>query len=164
MGARSGALAKEFEIKAQEARATLQKLGDADWRKVTEAEKWSVGVTAHHVASTFEVVPDVVRAVTAGRSLDGFELGRIDEINARHAVDHAGCSKAETIELYDKGVAAAAAAIRELSDEDLTKSGTLATGVPPLTAEQIISLGLLNHIDEHFGSIRKTIGAKGEGR
>jgi len=34
----------------------------------------------------------------------------------------------------------------------------LLTGAPPITAEQIITMGLLNHIDEHFGSIRKTVG------
>src|SRR6266536_1190929 len=27
----------------------LEKLSEADWTKVTEAEKWSVGVTAHHL-------------------------------------------------------------------------------------------------------------------
>jgi hypothetical protein len=31
------------------------------------------------------------------------------------------------------------------------------TDVPPMTAEQLIMLGLLGHIDEHVGSIRKTI-------
>jgi len=51
MGARAEALAKEFEGKAQEATAILETLSDADWKKITAAEKWSVGVTAHHVAS-----------------------------------------------------------------------------------------------------------------
>jgi hypothetical protein len=31
-------------------------------------------------------------------------------------------------------------------------------GAPPMTAEELITLGLLNHIDEHFGSIRRTVG------
>ena len=50
MGAKTDALATQIEGKAREAIATIQKLGDADWKKVTAAEKWTVGVTAHHLA------------------------------------------------------------------------------------------------------------------
>ena len=41
MGAKSEALAKQFQTKAQEATAVLEKMTDADWQKVTDAEKWS---------------------------------------------------------------------------------------------------------------------------
>ena len=58
MGAKSEALAKQFETKAQEAAAILEKLSDADWKKVTEAEKWTVGVTAHHLASVLEPIAE----------------------------------------------------------------------------------------------------------
>ena len=158
MGAKSEALAKQFEAKAQEAMATLEQLSDADWKKVTEAEKWSVGVTAHHLAGALEPISRMVEAVGAGQSLHGFGLDRLDEMNAKHAKDYADCTRAETIALHKKGVAAAAATIKGLSDEQLAKSGTLAPGVPPMTAEQLITRALLDHIDEHFGSIRKTIG------
>jgi len=57
-----------------------------------------------------------------------------------------------------KGAAAAAAVVRDLSDEQLAKSGIVFAGMPPMTAEQLVMRGLINHIDEHFGSIRKTIG------
>jgi hypothetical protein len=30
--------------------------------------------------------------------------------------------------------------------------------MPPMTAEQVILGALLLHIDEHYGSIRKTVG------
>jgi MFS family permease len=38
------------------------------------------------------------------------------------------------------------------------KSGTVFTDAPPMSAEQLVMLGLITHIDEHFGSIRKTVG------
>jgi len=41
---------------------------------------------------------------------------------------------------------------------ELAKSGTVFTDAPPMTAEQLIMLGLLGHIDDHLGSIRKTVG------
>ena len=60
MGAKAEALAKQFETKAAEATRAMRGLGDADWKKVTEAEKWSVGVTAHHVAGSHEQISELI--------------------------------------------------------------------------------------------------------
>jgi len=158
MGAKGEALAKQFEAKAREAMATLEQLSEADWKQVTAAEGWSVGVTAHHLAGALEAVSGMVKAVAAGQSLGNFRLDMLDEMNVRHAKDHADCTRTETIGLHRQGAAAAAAAIRGLGDEQLAKSATLGPGGPTMTAEQLITRGLLNHIDEHFGSIRKTVG------
>jgi DinB superfamily len=158
MGAKSEAFAKQFEAKAQEATAVLEKLSDADWKKVTDAEKWSVGVTAHHVAGSHEGIANIIKAVVAGQSLGNFTMDMLHEMNAKHAKDYADCGKAETIELHKNSVAAAAAVVRGLSDDQLATSGTVLTGAPPMTAEQIITGILINHIDDHFGSIRKTVG------
>jgi PhnB protein len=155
---RSEALAKQFEAKAAEAIATLQRLGDADWRKVTQAETWSVGVTAHHLAGVLEAISGMIETVASGRPFESFNPAAIDEMNARHARDYASCTRAETIELFRNGVAVAAATIRRLSDEQLTKSATVMATMPPMTVEQLIAAGLLAHIDDHFGSIRKTAG------
>jgi DinB superfamily len=158
MGAKSEAFAKQFEAKAQEATAVLEKLSDADWKKVTDAEKWSVGVTAHHVAGSHEGIANIIKAVVAGQSLGNFTMDTLHEMNAKHAKDYADCGKAETIELHKKGAAAAAAVVRGLSDDQLARSGTVLTGAPAMTAEQVITGILINHIDDHFGSIRKTVG------
>jgi hypothetical protein len=82
----------------------------------------------------------------------------IDEMNARHARDHAGCTKAETIALLRKGVTAAAATIRRLSDAQLAKSAKVMSTMPPMSVEQLVTGALLGHMDEHFGSIRKVAG------
>jgi PhnB protein len=155
---RSEALARRFEVKAQDALATLERLSDADWGKTTATEQWSVGVTAHHLAGALEPVSSMVRAMAAGQSLERFRLDTLDERNARHATEHAGCTKAETVALYRKGVATAAATIRALRDEDLAKRATVVPGAPPMTVEDLIARALLGHIDDHLGSIRKTVG------
>ena len=61
MGARADALAKQFEESVNHMSETIEKLTEADWKKVTSAEKWTVGVVAHHVAvtSTLAVSPPV---------------------------------------------------------------------------------------------------------
>jgi DinB superfamily len=158
MGARSDALAEQFEAKAQEAAAIVENLSDADWKKVTEAEKWPVGVTAHHLASALEAVTGIVSTIAAGQSRGHFTRAMLDEMNARHAQEHAHCTKAETIALLKRGAAAAAAVVRGLHDEQLATSGTVFTDAPPMTAEQLITGGLICHIDAHVGSIRKTVG------
>ena len=158
MGAKSEQLAKQFEAKSRDAMATLEKLGEADWKKVTEAEKWPVGVTAHHLASVLDPISSMIKAVAGGQAPGDLSMEMLDEMNARHARDFAGCTRAETIDLHRKGSATAAATIRGLSDAELAASGTVLKGLPPMTAEQVIAGGLLGHIDEHYGSIRKTVG------
>src|SRR2546421_6848260 len=63
MGAKTEALARQFEGKARDAVATLEKLGDADWKKVTAAERWTVGVTPHHLAGGLGAVADIVPGI-----------------------------------------------------------------------------------------------------
>jgi hypothetical protein len=158
MGAKTEALAKQFEAKAQEATAVLEKLSDADWKKVTDAEKWTIGVTAHHVAGSHESIAGIIKTVAAGQSIPNFTLDMLHASNAKHAQDFANVSKADTIALHKKGAAAAAAIVRGLSDDQLAKSGTVLTGMPAMTAEQVVADILINHLDDHFGSIRETVG------
>ena len=158
MGARTEALAKQFEAKVQELTTAIEKLSDADWKKTTEAEKWTVGVVAHHVAGSHEPIVGIVTAVATGQAMPPFTMAMLDEMNAQHAKENAGCTKADTLALHKKGAAAAAAAVRGTDDGALPKTGTVLTGMPAMSVEQIISGILIHHIDDHLGSIRKTVG------
>ena len=157
MGAKSEMLARQFEARAQEVLARLEELSESDWKTVTAAEKWTVGVTAHHVAGVLETIARVVAAVATGQAPAGFRPEIIDEMNARHAKDYVDCTRADTIELHKKGAALAAAAIRGLDDDHLGRTALLLGGAP-MTAEQVILGGLFAHIDDHFGGIRNTLG------
>jgi Mycothiol maleylpyruvate isomerase N-terminal domain len=158
MGAKSEALAKQFEAKVQEAVSVIEKLSDAEWKKVTEAEHWTVGVTAHHLATAFEPVAGIVTTIVTGQSRGNFTKAMLDEMNARHAQEHANCTKAETIALLKRGAVTAAAVVRGLDDDQLAKRGTVFTDAPPMTVEEVIASGLITHIEAHIGSIRKTVG------
>ena len=115
-------------------------------------------MTAHHIAGAYEPVAHIITTIASGQALPHFTTQMLDEMNAKHAVEFAGCTRGETIALHTKGAAAAAAAVRALSDEQLARSGTVFAEVPPMSAEQLVMRGLVNHIDEHVGSIRKTVG------
>jgi predicted solute-binding protein len=158
MGAKSEELARQFEALASEVVAVVETLSDADWMKVTEAERWTVGVTAHHLAGAFEGVARWCAAIASGQSLGDFTGAMIDEMNARHAKEQAHCTKAETIALLRKGAAAAAAVILGLTDDQLAMSARVFTDTPPMTVEQLVTGGLIIHIEEHVSSIRKTVG------
>jgi DinB superfamily len=158
MGAKTESLAKQFEAKARETAAVIEKLSDADWQKVTTGEKWTVGVTAHHLAGAFEPVAGIVSAIAAGQARGGFTRALLDQMNAQHAKECASCTKAETLALLEQTTSKAAAVVRGLSDEQLQTSGIVFTDAPPMTVEQMIMGGLILHIDEHLGSIRQTVG------
>jgi hypothetical protein len=138
--------------------AVIEKLSGADWKKVTDVEHWMVGVTAHHLASALEPGAGIVSTIVSRHSWGNFTRATLDEMNARHAQEHANCTKAKTIALLKSSAVAAAAVVRGLHDDQLAKSGTVFTDVPPITVEQVITSGLIAHINAHFGSIWKTVG------
>ena len=158
MAAKAEALAKQFETKVQEATAVIEKLSDADWKKVTAAEQWPVGVVAHHVAHSHEGISQIVKTVASGQPMPHFTMDMLHQVNAQHAKDHASCTKAETLALHKKNGAAAAAVVRGLTDAELAQTGTVLAGNPAMSVEAIVNAILINHIDDHFGSIRKTLG------
>ena len=48
--------------------------------------------------------------------------------------------------------------MRGFSDAELDASGTVMAGMPPMTTQQVVESILINHINDHMGSIRKTVG------
>jgi hypothetical protein len=159
MSARTEALARQFEAKAAEMSTTLEKLTDADWKKTTGGEKWTVGVTAHHVAGAHEPIAGIVKTLASGQTMPEFTPAMLDDMNRQHAQEHAQCTRAETLALHRKGAAQAAAVVRGLSDVDLEKSGTVLKGMPPMTVQQVVENVLINHVDEHLKSIQATVRA-----
>ena len=85
-------------------------------------------------------------------------MDMLNEGNAKHAKEFANCTKDETLALHKKGAAAAAAAVRGLSDAELDRSATVLAGMPAMTRATDVEGILIDHVDDHLGSIRKTIG------
>lgn len=157
MGARGETFAKQFETKVQEATTVMEKLSDADWKKVTAAEKWPVGVTAHHVASAHQGIGGIMKALADGKGGPNIPMEGLHQMNAQHAKEFAGCTKSETIDLHKKNAAAASALLRTIDDAAFDKSGPVFTGAPAMSAAQMAGI-LCSHIDEHIGSIKATVG------
>jgi hypothetical protein len=159
MGVKAEALAKQFETKVQEATAVLDKLSDADWKKVTSAEKWPVGVVAHHIATGHEGIAGLVKSAASGQHKPSFGMKELDQMNAQHAKDFANVGKAETLALHKKNASTAASIVRGLDETALGRSAEPLKGMSPMTTEQMIAAILIGHIDEHIGSIKRTVSA-----
>ena len=82
---------------------------------------------------------------------------QLDQGNAKHAQDHADCTKEETLEMLRTGGAAAATAVRGLTDEQLDKTSTVISGAPDMSVEQVIENVLIGSAAGHGASIKKTL-------
>jgi hypothetical protein len=159
MGARGETLAKQFEAKADEATTAIERLSDADWKKVTSAEKWSVGVVAHHIATAHAAIAGLLKTLADGKLGAPIPMDALHAMNATHAQDFANCTKTETVALLKQNAATAAATLRGISDADFDRSGVLLQGLPPMTGGDVAAKILCGHVDDHLGSIRATVGA-----
>ena len=137
MGAKGEALAKKFEAKVQEATAVFEKIGDADWKKVTSAEKWPVCVVAHHIAQAHLGLGGIVKRLADGTAgPPTISMDDIHAMNAQHAKEFAQCTKAETLALHRQNAATVAAILRGIEDAHFERKGPLLKGVPEMSAEQ----------------------------
>jgi DinB superfamily len=158
MGAKGEMLAKQFEAKAQEATSAIEKLGEADWKKVTAAEQWPVGVVAHHIAASHATLAGLVKQLADGTLGAAIPMDALHAMNAKHAQDFANCTKAETVALHKTNASAAATTLRGIADADYERSGAVLVGLPAMSAGQVAGI-LCKHVDEHLGSIKATMGA-----
>ena len=158
MGARGDELAKQFEAKVQEATAVLEGLSDAEWKKTTAAERWTVGVVAHHIAVSHQVLGGIIQTIAEGKPMPTLTMDALHAMNAQHARENAGCAKAETLALHQKNAAEVAALVRRLGDDELDRKATVVVGLPPMGAGELAGGLLVGHVDEHLGSIRVTVG------
>ena len=67
-------------------------------------------------------LPKEAKTVAGGTTIRGLIPADIDQMNANHAVEFDGATRQETVELLRRNSAAAATAIRQLTDEELDRA------------------------------------------
>ncbi len=155
MGERAEALAQRFEQANNDVIAAVAGCSDAQWKATTKEEGWSVGVTAHHIAVGHPGVFGLAQAIANGQPVPPITLDMINQGNAQHAQQFAGCTKQETLDMLRANGAAAAAGLRGLSDEQLDRSATLAVfGDSPVSAQQVVEMILIGHPQNHLASMK----------
>lgn len=149
-------LAQQLEQANQALIATVEGLSDAQWRAKTPDDGRTVGVVAHHVASSHKQVAGLVGAIAHGQPVPTITMDMVHQGNAAHAAQHANSTKAETLALLRQNGAAAVATVRGLGEAELGRTATFPMGA--MSVAQVVERVLIGHAQGHHGSIKKAIG------
>jgi hypothetical protein len=102
---------------------------------------------------------DVARAIASGKAVNDVTWNVVAELNARHAHEEVGVTKAAALELLRRNSREAAAAVRAFTDEELDRAApfSLSFGAP-VTAQFVIEDHALRHSWHHLAGIRTALG------
>jgi hypothetical protein len=149
------ALAERLEQGAQSLFALAATLTDTQWHTRIPHDGRTVGVVVHHVATMYPLEIQLAQTLAAGAAVQGATWDAVNAINATHATEHASVTKAEALELLRENSAAAAAAIRALSDEELQRAAPVSLNADaPLTCQFILEDHAVRHAYHHLAKIR----------
>jgi hypothetical protein len=160
VGHRAESLADRIEEGAAGLAAFAEGLSEAEWRApVSATDRRSVGLIVHHVASMYPIEIDVARAIASGKTVTDVTWNVVAELNAKHAQEQEGVTKAAALELLRRNSREAAAAVRALTDEELDRAApfSLSFGAP-VTAQFVIEDHALRHSWHHLARIRTALG------
>jgi hypothetical protein len=161
-GRRAESLANRIEEGAAGLAAFAEELSEAEWRApVREGGKngRSVGVIVHHVASVYPIEIDLARAIASGKAVTDVTWEVVAELNAKHARDQAGITRAAALELLRRNSQEAATAVRAFTDDQLDRAApfSLSFGAP-VTAQFVIEDHALRHSWHHLARLRAALG------
>lgn len=155
---RAAALADRLELGARALADFARGLDAAQWQRRTPKDGRKVGVIVHHVASMYPIEMELAGKLVAGQPISGVTWGDVDAINAEHAAKFDGATKTETVDLLLRNSAAAAAAIRDLSDEQLDLAAPISLdGDAPLTCQYFLEYHPVRHAFHHLAKLRAAV-------
>jgi hypothetical protein len=155
---RASALADRLEQGARALATFASTLTDAQWQTRVPHDGRTVGVTVHHVASMYPLEIQLGQQVAAGKPIAGVSWDDVHAINARHAAENAAVTKQAALELLRTNSAAAAAALRELTDEQLDQASPNSLyGDAPLTCQFFLEDHPVRHSYHHLARIRRAV-------
>ncbi len=162
MNRRAEALADRIEEGAAALAAFAEGLSEAEWRApVSSSDGRSVGVIVHHVASVYPIEIDLAQTIASGKAVTDVTWEVVAELNAKHARDQAGVTKAAALELLRRNSREAAAAVRAFTDDELDRAAPFSLSFDaPVTAQFVIEDHALRHSWHHLARIRAALGRR----
>jgi len=162
MNKRSHALAERLEQGTGALAELALTLTDAQWRSPVFAPRdiRPIGVVVHHVASVLPIEIQLAQVLAEGKPVTGVTVEDINAMNAQHARDHADVTQEEAVALLRTNAAAAAAAIRALSDAELDRAApaSLYYGAP-ITSQFMLEDHAVRHSYHHLYRILAAVKA-----
>jgi Protein of unknown function (DUF664) len=158
MSHRSDALADRLVQGARALAKFASELSDTEWHTRVPKDGRKVGVVVHHVATMYPLEIQLAQVLAAGQPVTDVTWDAVHEINARHASEHDAVSKEAALDLLQRNSAAAAAAIRALSDEQLDRAAAVSLNADaPLTCQFMLEDHAVRHSYHHLDRLRSTL-------
>ena len=159
MNNRIESLATRLEAGAKALADFSAALTEAEWQTCLLKDRRAVGVVVHHVASVYPIEIQLAQTLASGSPITGLTWEIIHTMNSHHARDNQDTSKEATLALLATNAAAAAAAVRALSDEELDRAATVSlNGDAPLTCQFMLEDHAVRHSYHHLAAIRSALG------
>ena len=166
MANRSEELVKRFEDAIKEFAKTVESCTDAQWRAICNAEGWTVGQVAQHVAGQFPLEMEYVTAAAEATPMPAYSWDDVNGKNEARARQNRSAARSDVLKELHAGAATVSRYLRALSDEQLDRTAALPLADDVIVStQQLIESGILiEHVTEHLESIRgaaKTAAAAG---
>jgi hypothetical protein len=160
---RSEALAARLEAGAAALAAFATSLSEIEWEMRLPKDGRKVGVVVHHVASMYPVEIHLASLLAAGKPIADLTWEAVDAINRDHARDNDGVTKEAALALLAANSAAAAAAIRAFTDEELDRAAPVSLNSDaPLTCQFMLEDHAVRHSYHHLARIRAALAVASE--
>ena len=155
---RANTLADRLEQGARALALFASGLTQAEWQTRLPGDGRRIGVVVHHVASVYPLEIQLAQTVAGGNPVTGVTMDDVNEMNARHAEENETVTKAVALDLLGRNSAAAAAAIRALSDEELDRAAPVSLNADaPLTCQFFVEDHALRHSYHHLARMRAVL-------
>jgi hypothetical protein len=157
---RANALADRLEQGARALAAFAAGLTDAQWQTPVPGDGRKIGVIVDHVASVYPVEIQLAQTLAAGQRVKGVTMDDVHAMNAAHARENGTITKEAALDHLRRNSAAAAAAIRALTDEELDRAAEASLYAnAPITCQFMLEDHAVRHSYHHLARIRKTLTA-----
>jgi hypothetical protein len=162
MTRRTEALAERLELGVRQLTDLARSLSEEQWQQRIPHDGRKIGVVVHHVGTMYPIEIELALKLAAGQPVEGVTWQKVHQMNAAHAGEYDGVTKGEALALLMRNSMAAAAAIRELTDEQLDMVAPLSLEADgPRSAQFMLEGHAVGHAWHHLGAIRKALGQSG---
>jgi len=159
MKKRSEALAERLEVGAAALASFASTLTESEWQTRVPKDGRKIGVVVHHVASVYPIEIQLAQALAAGNAVTGVTWDVVHKMNHEHGDTNDGVTKEAALALLASNSAAAAAAIRALSDEELGTAAPISLySDAPLTCQFMLEDHAVRHSYHHLAKIKAALG------
>jgi hypothetical protein len=160
MSKRTDALADRLEQGALALATFASELTDAEWQTPVPRDGRKIGVIVHHVATVYPLEIQLAQTLAGGNPVAGVTVDVVNEMNAGHASNNDNVTKEAALDLLRRNSAAAAAAIRSLSDEELDRAAPVSlNSSAPLTCQFMLEDHAVRHSYHHLARIEAALKA-----